>query len=129
MYTSLNGRYVRKMKAATQDYLDKTVRTLMEPAPGKAYSILKRLGAQPGDRIDASSFELPEHVSLGLSAARSADRIAQKFADISQEFPAILLDLMPSRAFQNIENAKNQDSPFISRGLIEDKIKKAKKTK
>ena len=128
-YTNLNERYVRKLKAATQDYLDKTVRTLMESAPGKAYSILKRLGAQPGDRIDASSFELPEHVSLGLSAAESADRIAQKFADISQEFPAILLDRMPIRVVQNIKNAKNHEIPFISRGLIEEKIKKVKKTK
>ena len=63
-YTNLNERYVRKLKAATQDYLDKTVRTLMESAPGKAYSILKRLGAQPGDRIDASSFELPKSADI-----------------------------------------------------------------
>ena len=30
LYTNLNARYVKKLKAATQDYLDKTVRTLME---------------------------------------------------------------------------------------------------
>ena len=97
MYSQLNERYGRKLKSATQDYLDKTVRTLMESAPGKAYAIMKRLGAQPGDRIDASSFELLEHVSLGLSAAESADRIAQKFADISQEFLPISLDRLPTR--------------------------------
>ena len=55
----------------------------MKSAPGKAYSIMKNLCAQPGDRVDASSFELPKHVILGLSAVEPADRIAQKFADIS----------------------------------------------
>ena len=35
LFTTLNDRYVRKMKAATQDYLNKTVRTLIESAPGK----------------------------------------------------------------------------------------------
>ena len=129
LYSQLNKRYVRKLRAATQDYLDKTVRTLFDSASGKAYSIMKRLGAQPGDRVDASSFELPEHVSLGLSAEESADRIAQKFADISQEYPPISLDRLPIRVVQNIEKSKNQQIPFISRGLIEDKIKKAKKTK
>ena len=57
LYTQLNERYVRKLKSATQEYLDKTVQSLMDSAPGKAYNILKRLGVQPGDRIDASSFE------------------------------------------------------------------------
>ena len=94
----------------------------MDSAPGKAYNILKRLGAQPGDRIDASSFELPEHVSLGLSAAESADRIAQKFADISQEFPAISRDSLPTRVVQNIDNSNNYQIPFISKTIIEEKI-------
>ena len=128
-YLELKERYNRKFKVATQDFLDKSVRLLMESAPGKAYTILKRLGAQPGDKIDACCFEIPEHVRLGLTAAESADRIAQKFADISQEFPAISLDKLPSRVCQNIQNAQNEQIPFISRQLIEAKIKKAKNTK
>ena len=113
-YLDLKKRYDKKMKAACQDFLDKNVRALLESAPGKAYAILKRLGAQPGDKIDATSFEIPEHVSLGLTAAESADRIAQKFADISQEFPAISMELLPARVVHNIKSAKNQQIPFIS---------------
>ena len=129
IYNELKVRYERKLKAATQDFLDKTVRSLMEANPGKAYTILKRLGAQPGDRVDACSFEIEEHVSLGLTAAESADRIAQKFADISQEFPAISTKDLPTRVFQNIKNGKSQQKPFISRKLIEDQIKTSKVTK
>ena len=128
-YVELNERYLRKLKSATQEFLDKTVRTLMESAPGKAYSILKRLGAQPGDQVDASSFVIQDHISLGLTAAESADRIAQKFAEISQEFPAISLDNLPTRVCQNIENSQNYHIPFISRKLIEDQIKISKVTK
>ena len=79
-YLQLKTTYERKLKSATQNCLDKNVRALIETQPGKAYSILKRLGAQPGETADAGSFELPEHVSLGLTAQQSADRIAQKFA-------------------------------------------------
>ena len=128
-FYELKERYDKKLRAAAQDFLDKSIRTLMESAPGKAYSLLKRLGAQPGDRIDACSFEIPEHVSLGLTAAESADRIAQKFAEISQEFPAIAVDRLPTRVVQNIQNIENQQIPFISRSLIEDKIRRSKNTK
>ena len=58
------------------------------------------MGAQPGDKLDAGSFVLPEHLSLGLTAAQSADRITQKFADISQEFSPLKMENLPDRVFQ-----------------------------
>ena len=128
-YLELNARYTRKMKSASQNFLDRSVRSLMESAPGKAYGILKRMGAQPGDKLDAGSFEIPEHISIGLTAAQSADRIAQKFADISQEFPPLRIENLPTRVFQKIKNSEKVNPPHISRGLVEDKISKAKMTK
>ena len=38
---------------------------LKETSPGQAYSILKKMGAQPGDCVDASTFTLPTHERLG----------------------------------------------------------------
>ena len=119
----------QKLKAANQSYLNKNVRSLMDTQPGKAYNVLKRLGAQPGDSRDSGSFEIPEHVRLGLTAAQSADRIAQRFADISQEYPALQLDKLPTRVSQEIRNSKSQTKPYISRKLIESKIKRSKNTK
>ena len=69
----------------------------METEPGKAYSILKRLGAKPGESGNMGSFTIPEHVSLGLSAQQSADRIATKFAEISQEYEALDMGSLPTR--------------------------------
>ena len=77
--------------------MKKNVDSLMAAEPGQAYKVLKRMGAQPGENSEDGSFELPEYVSLGLSAAQSADRLAQAFADISQEFPPLKPENLPSR--------------------------------
>ena len=64
-----------------------------------------RLWAPPGDTGDAGSSEVSEHLALGLTAAQSADRIAQKFAEISHKFPALRMEDLPSRVFQNMEDS------------------------
>ena len=59
---------------------------LKQTKPGQAYSILKKMGAQPGDCIDSNTFTLPAHESESLTDLQSAERIATHFAAISQEF-------------------------------------------
>ena len=77
----------------------------------------------------ASCFEVKEHCDLGLTASEAADRIAQKFSEISQEFPPLKVENLPSRVYQKIQNSKNEQKPVISQGLVEDKIEKANNTK
>ena len=110
-YSNISTKYQHKMEAAAQDFINKNVRSIIDSKPGQAYSILKRLGAQPGDTIDAGCFDIQEHSSLGLTPEESANRIAQKFADISQEYPPLKLENLPSRVVHKIENAKNQQKP------------------
>ena len=117
------------IKKASKDYLDKMMLELEDANPSKANKMLKRLGAQPGDSSDDGWFTLPEHEELGLTAAQSADRIAQRFAEISQEFPPIDIESLPERTQTKISQAKKHEVPFISRQLIEKKIRKAKTTK
>ena len=85
-YLNLTSIYQKKFSTASQNFLNRNVRALLETEPGKAYSVLRRLGARPGDSTDASTFELPEHVELGLTAAQSADRIAQKLMNQNHLF-------------------------------------------
>ena len=54
--------------------------------PGKAYGILKSMGARPGDCTDSQTFTLPTHQTEGLTDKQSAERIADYFAAISYEF-------------------------------------------
>ena len=49
----------------------------MESKPGQAYTILKKMGAQPGDCIDANTFTLPLHESESLSELQSAEKISK----------------------------------------------------
>ena len=77
--------------------MKKNVDSIMNAKPGQAYRMLKRLGAKPGENPDDGVFILPEHASLGLSAAENADRLAQTFADISQEYPPLIIENLPVR--------------------------------
>ena len=128
-YINLNHLYEAKYKKASKDYLDKMMLELEDANPSKANKLLKRLGAQPGDSNDDDGFTLPEHENLGLSAAQSADKIAQKFAEISQEFPPIEIESLPQSIQTKITEASRHEVPFISRQLIEKKIRNAKTTK
>ena len=128
-YLQLNRSYENKLKAATVNYLNRNVRELMETQPGKAYNTLKRLGAQPGDSVEAGSFRIPEHTQLGLTVAQSADRIAEKFAAISQEYPVLKMESLPTRVFQKIELSKKEIKPFISDHLVMSQINLAKNSK
>ena len=51
-YKRLAEEFKIKYKIQAQKYLEKNVHDLRESNPGQAYSILKRMGAQPGDCID-----------------------------------------------------------------------------
>ena len=76
--------------------MEKNVEALKDTNPGRAFRTLKKLGAQPGDCMDShSSFILPSHASY--SAQESVEHIADHFAEISAEFPALSVQLLPSR--------------------------------
>ena len=70
-YKRLKEKYDKKSKIAAEDYLAKSVRTLMEDDPGTAYRCLKRLAAQPGDHPDENNFTLSSHQDDNLTAEQS----------------------------------------------------------
>ena len=131
----ITDTYGRKFKLAGKQFLKKNFDSLMEAEPGQAYRVLKRMGAQPGENCEDGSFELPEYVSLGLSAAQCADRLAQAFADISQEFPPLKTDNLPGRIQKILKGELNpfckisESTQYISRQMVEEKIAQAKATK
>ena len=124
-YKGLKSSYDEKLKKAAQVYLEKNVRSLKEDDPGKAYRCLKKMGAQPGDCSETSTFTLPNHEAEGLSAEQSAERMAQHFAEISQEFPPLNINLLPDRVKIKLENKSSP--PVIEDYEVHNKIKSAKK--
>ena len=113
-----------KYKEEASKYLNKTLNTLKESKPGQIFSVLKRLGSQPGD-FDDSNFVLPNHESESLSAEQSANKIADHFASISQEFPPLSVDLLPERIRTKLESKERP--PFISEYETYRAIQSAKK--
>ena len=126
-YHRINDDFNAKLKSEEKKYLEKNVVELMEVDPSRAYKVLKRLAARPGDCPEDGSFNLPSHEEL--TAAESADRLADHFAAISQEFAALRLEDLPEVVQRKLSLRKHSDIPYISRQKVESKIKEAKNTK
>ena len=75
-YRELAKTFKMKYKEQTAKFLRKNMVELMESKPGQAYSVLKKMGAQPGDCVDTNVFSLPTHEKQGLTPEQSAERIA-----------------------------------------------------
>ena len=98
--------------------------------PGKAYTALKRMGAQPGDCLDDGSFSLKEHSDANLSLAESAERISEHFAAISQLYQPLDITRLPTYVREIMENEPlNTEEPILSEMEVFKKIEKAKKPK
>ena len=100
---------------------------LMECKPGQAYNILKKMGAQPGDCIDANTFTLPSHESESLSESQSAEKIANYFSRISEQFPPLDRKLLPERVQKKLES--ESFPPKVDTLDVYRKVKAARKPK
>ena len=128
-YLRLKGKYDLKFRQAADDYLNKSVRTLMEDDPGTAYKCLKRLAAQPGESESESDFILTSHLEANLTSEQSLERIAQHFANISQEFTPLNISLLPPHVQAIINQPKSNQIPQLQEHDVYQKINKTKKPK
>ena len=126
-YKDLAKKFKAKYEAEARKYLQKNISELMQCKPGQAYNVLKKMGAKPGECIDSNTFTLPTHESENLSAAQSAERIADYFAQISQEFPPLDYNLLPPRVQSKLDS--HSVPPTIDEHETYQKIKSAKKPK
>ena len=124
-YKNLAQEFKVKYKAAAAKYLKRSLDELMECKPGQAYSVLKRMGARPGDCTDAQTFTLPSHEKENMTNKQSAERIANYFAGISQEFPPLDQSSLPARVKRKIKSAGA--APSVSEYEVYKKIRAAKK--
>ena len=104
-YLTLKKEFDNLYKQEAKNYVNKTVEELKYSEPGKMYSVLKRLGAKPGDTDNDNHFSLPSHVEKQLSNQESAEHIAEHFAAISQEFPPLSISDLPTRVQTKLQSA------------------------
>ena len=126
-YFHLKEKFELKYKAASKRYLAKSLESLQTSKPGRAYTVLKNLGAQPGDCTDSSSFSLTSHEQENLSPQQCAERIAAHFSLISQEFPPLNTASLSKKVKNKLDSAGNP--PLLTDYDVYMKIKSAKKPK
>ena len=127
-YLRLKKSYDAKYEIAAQTYLEKNVRSLKEDDPGKAYRSLKKMAAQPGDCSDEGTFTLISHLEDNLTDEESTEKIAHHFAQISQEFPPLNVDLLPEPVRAKISQPTiTAELPVILDHEIYENIRRSKK--
>ena len=120
-YYNLKKDFEKVYKSEASKYLNKNIESLSSCNPGRAFKILKRLGAQPG--TEDEGFILPGHENL--SATESAEQIAEHFSEISQSFPPLCLDSLPQRVKDKLKAVGC--APQVFEHQVYSKILKAKK--
>ena len=95
-YSKLKKEFDVKFKHEAKKYLDKNLEGLREANPGQVLNVLKKLGAKPGNCSDLETFSLPGYESENLSDQQAAERLADYFAAISSQFPALATNQLPT---------------------------------
>ena len=127
-YESLKSEFAEKLKKAASNFLKKNIESLKNSNPGQAYNILKKMGAQPGECDNMNTFTLPSHDNL--TPQESAEKIANFFSQISQEFPPVNLDAVPDRVRQKMQKPESESKvPLIMEHEVYQRIKGANKPK
>ena len=126
-YDKLKTEFDAKYKAAAGRFIRNKVDELKDAQPGKAYNVLKNMGAKPGDCTDDQTFSLPGHQELNLSDEQCAEKIAEHFAAISREYSPLNTSLLPERV--KVILADKTNPPLITEYDTYLKLKTAKKPK
>ena len=111
-YDKLTEEFDKKYKIAAEKYMRKKIDALKEVNPGKAYGILKNMGAQPGDATDDHTFTLPSHQKENLTEKQCAEKIADFFAAISNEYSPLKIETLPHRVKKVLDTESTP--PIIS---------------
>ena len=127
-YKKFLEEFERKLLKAPENYIRKNIDSLKDTNPSKAYSILKKMGAKPGEFEENSTFTLPEHENL--TSLEAANRIAEHFSKISREYPPLNVHTLPDRVSHKIENPESENlAPVIYEHEVFKRICQANKPK
>ena len=115
-----------KLKAQSLKYQQKIAEKVAQGSISNTYRALRKL--EFGGSVTQSSFDLPSYVDENLSANQCAERLANYFCKISQEFEPLMISNLPPWIQQKINKSKEDSSkPILEEYQVYQKIKSAKK--
>ena len=89
----LRNKFKKKKRYIVKNFYQKFVNELKESDPSKWYSIAKRIGTDPNSKTDGS---LVVDCLKGLSDSDSAEKVAEHFSQISNEYQPLNTVQLPS---------------------------------
>ena len=126
-YLELKAKFSLKQDQAVEHYTQRIINEVKEGTRSSSYKALRTLGVRNGDTKD-DLFSLPQHIAENLSEQQSAERIADFFSNISQEFEPLALWKLPPNVQSCISMARNDPSiPVLEPYEVHRRISKAKK--
>ena len=79
-YEKLLKSYNDKFHSAAKQHLRLNVTDLMEAAPGRAWAVLKKMGAAPGECGEEGAFTMTEHLEDNLTVEESLEKMVVYFS-------------------------------------------------
>ena len=125
-YLAMKALFKTKLCSEAEKY---RVKIMDDVASGKlknSYAALKKL--EFGSIVKAEGFTLPSHYEENLSPAQSAERLAEYFSRISQEFEPINKANLPPYVKEKLRNGKEDPGkPVLQDWQVYNKLQKSKK--
>ena len=123
-YIKLKQEYDEKLRIAAKKYHSKIISEVSDGKRTNAYSALRKL--EPGENKKKNSFTLPDHADKDYTPAQSAEKLAEYFSEISQQFDPINSELFPPWIRQKLEKGKdNFSKPVLEEWQVHKKFQKA----
>ena len=126
-YMNLKAKFDQKLKSEAQKYTQKIIAEVAEGKRGSSYPALKKL--EFGKNTEKSAnFTLPGHSDENLTALQSAEKFADYFSEISQEFDPISVEKLPPWIRDELIFGKSDTAkPILSEYEVYKKLRKIKK--
>ena len=126
-YQEIKDQFDRKIKVAAEKYRQKILYEVTQGKRNNAYSALRKLEFGENS-CTRGNFTLPSHADENLSSAECAERLAQYFSKISQEFSPICPERFPPFVKEKLLAGKSdQFKPILHEYEVFHKLSKAKK--
>ena len=120
------NQFDEKLKAAAEKYRLKVLAEVTEGKRANSYSALRQL--ESGEQTDRKSFTLPNHAEEDLSPDQSAERLADYFSKISQDFDPINPQNFPPWIKQKLSDGKSDSQkPVLEEWQVYEKLTNSKK--
>ena len=115
------------MEAAKRKYILKLKQEVIEGKRGSSYSAMRKLGVRDSE-TNSNILDLPQHLEENLTPSQSAERIADFFSSISQEYDPLVLAFLPPNLRNYMESARGYPNPHVLQEYkVYQKIMKSKK--